>query len=143
MLWQILLILLALLAFTAGLILLYRKQARRRTTPLSPGQAALAEIEAARRHASSDADLAALCSGAVRRLLFHEYNLPQPGLTHEEILGKLPLQENEKEALRAFFTRCDSVKFAGVRLPQAERSEILDTASQLIQPHCKEEVTQP
>ena len=140
--WQILVVLLGLLAIFACLLLLYRNRTRKTPAPLAPDQAALAEIEAARQHASNDIDLTMLCSGAVRRLLFHQYNLPHHGLTHEELAEKLPLEKAEKEQIRNFFSRCDGVKFAGIGLSEEGRHEVLDTATQLVQAHRGKEVRQ-
>ncbi len=141
--WQILVVLIGLLAAVACLILLYRNRTRKTPAPLAPDQAALAEIEAARQHASSDVDLTTLCSGAVRRLLLEQYNLPHHGLTHEELADQLPLEKAEKMQIRNFFSRCDSVKFAGAGLTEEGRHEILDTATELVQAHHKKEVAQP
>ena len=140
--WQILVVLLGLLVVIACLILLYRNRTSKTPAPLAPDQAALAEIETARQHASSDIDLTTLCSGAVRRLLFHQYNLPHHGLTQEELADKLPLEKTEKEQIRNFFSRCDSVKFAGAGLTKEGRQEILDTATRLVQAHRNKEVGQ-
>ena len=140
--WQILVLLLVLLIVVASLILLYRSRTRKAPGYLAPDQAALAEIEAARHHAPGDVELTTLCSAAIRRLLLHRYNLPHQGLTHEELAEKLPFENAEKEQIRDFFSRCDSVKFAGAELAEEGRHEILDTAIQLVQAHREKEVAE-
>ncbi|MFP4156479.1 MAG: DUF4381 family protein [Opitutales bacterium] len=140
--WQLLLILLALLAAIAWLILLYLKRSRKTPTPTVPDQAALAEIETARQYASSDLDLTVLCSGAVRRFLLQRYHLPHHGLTHEELTDRLPLPPAGKDQIRDFFNRCDLVKFSGSGLSEEDRHEILDTSVHLIHTHRKQEETQ-
>lgn len=124
-----LLILLGLVVLFAWL---YRQSRRPKRSALDPLEAARAEIGAARQAADDDGRFVALCSGAVRRLLLTRYQLPQQGLTNEELTAKLPLEKELKEQLRHFFGRCDNVKFARESLDPFTRSELGKTAERII-----------
>lgn len=138
---------LAALGLLAGiaLVLAYlKKHSGKIQAPPNSYRGALDEIKTARDLAINDGDFATLCSGAVRRLLLRRFKLSQKGLTDEELTEKLPIEEEDKQPIREFLNRCESVKFANAELSVESRSDLSDTALRIAHTfgHSGEEASQ-
>lgn len=130
--WQIALAALALLLIAAGAAWLYLRSRRRPPVAISPIEATRAELNAAKQ-ATDDERFVRLCANAVRRLIAAEFKLSATSQTSAELCASIPLEDKAKARLVDFLNVCDGVKFAGQKLSDAQREEILDTANSLIQ----------
>jgi len=130
--WQIALALLVTLLVAGSVVWLFLRSRKKQPAPLEPRAAAVAELEAASQ-AADDERFTLLCSNAVRRYFESCFNLPATSQTSSEIIARLPLKADEKDAIHDFFERCDGVKFAQRALSENERIELTDTARQLIE----------
>lgn len=138
--WQ-----LALAAIFAAIVLgllawwafrLWRQHARR-PRPVSPREAALAELDAAQRlTADDDERFTLLTSGALRRYFEDAWMIPALDRTTEEFLSALAphaiLEAEAQSSLRSCLALCDQVKFARRQLRAEERTQLTTQARHLI-----------
>jgi hypothetical protein len=134
---QIALAVVAGLLILAGMVWLFLRSRKTVEAPLDPEQTALAEIEAASA-AQEDGRYATLCANSIRRLLETRYDLPATRRTSDETIGSLPITDERKREFQAFLATCDQIKFAARPLSSEQRSELSNTAQNLIRELRKE-----
>lgn len=131
----------ALLAMVAALILL-RRWARRRAAhipaarAIPPAEKARKRLEAALALISDAEPFCVAVSDAIRCYFEDQFSAHAPDRTTEEFLNELggaPYLNNEqRQALAEFLTRCDLVKFARYEPPEAELRGLYGSAMHLV-----------
>ncbi len=106
--------------------------------PMSPKDAAVAELKAAAElTANDDEQFAVLSSLALRRYFEVSKQINALGKTTDEFLklsNKNPLLTTEsRKSLAAFMQRCDQVKFARTPLTKSERRGLTENALEIVQ----------
>jgi len=134
--WQLLLAALSLILIGALLYWLYQSGRRaRQADAIDPLAAARAEIEAVQLSTTDDARLAATCAASVRRYLRLRYEIEAEGLTHRELLGRLPPESGSGTDLKAFFQQCEAASFSPKPLSVEARERLCQEALDCLAVH--------
>lgn len=137
--WQIAAIALLIVVVISlmGWILFRYARRHNEPMPMSPKDAAVAELKsAAELTANNDEQFAVLSSMALRRYFETGKGIYALGKTTDEFLQSLNenplLNTDSRKSLAAFMQRCDQVKFARTPLTEAERRGLTESALELI-----------
>ena len=122
---------LLVLALLIWLIVAIVRTRKPRSKSLSPHDAAILELGAAAGE-TDDEQFAIRVSHALRTYFEAARGIPALGRSTPEFLQSIDLPENQRPRIDHFLNTCDRAKFAKLALTDETRSQLINTAKELI-----------